>query len=213
VPLLREIHPDGTRLLEEIEEFRRFLATNPRGERSHFLPFFAGHLPLCAYLGTLNDRVRVATHVGTEVSLWGDFSCDVVAGNPQDRAFVFIEFEDASQNSLFRRQAGRRNSHWGSRVEHGISQVIDWLFRITSEGPSASMERDFGTRHITPMGLVVAGRSEEVTPYDRERLDWRSRHSIVGGAKLAIVTYDDLLAWLDGRATLLRFNEPPADGG
>ncbi len=75
------------------------------------------------------------------------------------------------------------------------------------------MERDFGTRHITPMGLVVAGRSEEVTPYDRERLDWRSRHSIVGGAKLAIVTYDDLLAWLDGRATLLRFNEPPADGG
>lgn len=91
--------------------------------------------------------------------------------------------------------------------------MIDWLFRITSEGPSASMERDFGTRHITPMGLVVAGRSEEVTPYDRERLDWRSRHSIVGGAKLAIVTYDDLLAWLDGRATLLRFNEPPADGG
>lgn len=74
MPLLREIHPDGTRLLEEIEEFRRFLATNPRGERSHFLPFFAGHLQLCAYLGTLNDRVRVATHVGTEVSLWGDFS-------------------------------------------------------------------------------------------------------------------------------------------
>ena len=209
MPILHEIRPDVGQLLQEIEEFRQFLATNPRGERSHYLPFFAGHLQLCAYIGTLNDRVRVATHVETEVSLWGDFSCDVVAGSPQDRAFVFIEFEDASQTSLFRRQAGRRNTHWGSRVEHGISQVIDWLFRISTEGSSDNMERDFGTRHITPMGLVVAGRSAEVTLYDRERLDWRSRHSIVGGAKLAILTYDDLLDWLDGRATLLRLSTLP----
>jgi hypothetical protein len=210
MPLLREIHPDGVGLLREINEFRDFLATNPRSERTHFLPFFAAHLQLGAYLATLNDKVGAGTHVETEVSLWGDFTCDLVAGSLEDRAFVFVEFEDAAETSLFRRQEGRKNSHWGMRVEHAVSQVIDWLFRISSEGASDRMERDFGARHITPMGLVVVGRSAEVSDYDRNRLDWRSKHSIVGGARLAIVTYDDLLAWLDGRVTLLRsFTEAP----
>jgi len=204
MPLLDELLPDGTILLREVEEFRAFLATNPRGERAAFLPFFAAHPQLCAYLGTLNDRVSAGTHVKTELSLWGDFTCDLVAGSLQDGAFVFVEFEDASPTSLFRRRRGRRNSYWGTRVERGISQVTDWLFRISSEGSSDRMERDFGARHITPMGVLVVGRSAEVSNYDRNRLDWRSAHSVIGGAKLSILTYDDLLAWLDGRVTVLR---------
>ena len=210
MPLLREIRPDGVALLREINKFRDFLATDPRGERAHFLSFFAAHLQLGAYLATLNDKVGEGTHVATEVALWGDFTCDLVAGSLKDRAFVLVEFEDATETSVFRRQKGRKNSHWGTRVEHGVSQVIDWLFRISSEAGSDQMERDFGARHVTPMGLVVVGRSAEVSDYDRDRLDWRSKHSIVGGARLAIVTYDDLLAWLDGRVTLLRaFTEAP----
>lgn len=210
MPLLDEIRPDGAILLSQVEEFRAFLNSNPRAERAHFLPFFAARQQLCAYLGTLNDRVSAGTHVKTEVSLWGDFTCDLVAGNLQDGAFVFIEFEDASHTSLFRTQRGRKNNHWGARVEHGISQVVDWLFRISSEGPSDRMERDFGSRHIMPTGMVVVGRSAEVSPYDRNRLDWRSMHSVIGGAKLSIVTYDDLLGWLDGRVILLRsYTEAP----
>jgi hypothetical protein len=89
-------------------------------------------------------------------------------------------------------------------VEHGVSQVIDWLFRINTEGPSDRMERDFGARHITIMALVVGGRSSDVNAYDRLRLDWRSKYSIIGGVNLRIMTYDDLLAWLDGRVALLR---------
>ena len=204
MPILRDMIPDGSLLINEIEAFRRFLSSNPRGERAHFLPFFRTHLQLCAHLATLNDKVGAATHVGTEVPLWADFTCDLVAGSIQDRAFVFVEFEDASATSVFRPELGRKNSHWGRRVEHGISQVTDWLFRINSEGSSDRMERDFGSRHITPMGLVVAGRSQDIIAYDRIRLDWRSRNSVIGGAKLAIVTYDDLLSWLDGRIILLR---------
>lgn len=130
---LREIQVEPASLFREIDEFGEFLKTNPRAERVQFLPFFAAHLQLCAHLGELNDRVLSVTHVGTEVSLWGDFSCDVVAGSRRDGAFVFMEFEDASETSLFRRQRGRKNSHWGTRVEHGISQIVDWLFRINSE--------------------------------------------------------------------------------
>jgi hypothetical protein len=204
VPLLGKIDPDGPVLIKEIEEFRQFLTKNPRGERKEFLPFFAKHPQLGAYLGTMNDKAAAGTYFATEVSLWGDFTCDLVAGDQSTKAFVFVEFEDASPTSLFQKITGRKNNLWATRVEHGVSQVIDWLFRISSEGTSNQMERDFGARQITPMGLVVVGRSSEVSAYDRQRLDWRSKNTAIQGAKLAILTYDDLLEWLQGRAAMLR---------
>jgi Domain of unknown function (DUF4263) len=206
--LLDSIAPSGAALLQEIALFSSFLASNPRGERKHFLPFFKKHVQLGAFLGTLNDKVSSATHVKNEVPLWGDFVCDLVAGNIQDGAFVFVEFEDASKTSLFQPQRGRRNSRWGTRVEGGISQVTDWLFRIHTEQPSATIERDFGASNIACLGVVVVGRSHEVSPYDRRRLEWRSEHSIIGGSKLSILTYDDLLTWLTGRSEMLRSYKP-----
>jgi hypothetical protein len=83
MPLLDELRSERAVLLREIEEFRTFLAANPRGERAGFLPFFAAHRQLCAYLGTMHDRVSVSTHVKAELSLWGDFTCDLVAGSVQ----------------------------------------------------------------------------------------------------------------------------------
>lgn len=201
---LDKIQPDASELLAEIEAFRRFLSSNRRAERAEFLPFFAGRKQLCAQLATLLDRVSFGNCVATEMSLWGDFKCDLVSGNPNDRGFILVEFEDASPTSLFRPIKGRKNNCWGSRVEAGLSQVIDWLFRIDGEGSSDRMERDFGVRHFTKMGIVVVGRSAEVSPYDRARLEWRSENTVVAGAKVVILTYDDLLQWLDGRAFLIR---------
>ena len=202
--LLNEITPDGAALLTEIEEFRQFLTTNPRGERKHFLPFFGAHTQLCAFLGTLNDKVSSGTHVKAELPLWGDFVCDLAVGNLDDGAFVLIEFEDAGVKSLFQRKRKRKNNAWGQRVEQAMSQLTDWLFRLDSEGPSNQMERDFGTRNATVMGLIVVGRSQDVISYDRIRLDWRSQNTIVGGCKISIITYDDMLEWLDGRVALIR---------
>jgi hypothetical protein len=88
--------------------------------------------------------------------------------------------------------------------------VTDWLFRIDTEQSSDAMDRDFGVRNITCMGVVVAGRNSEVISYDRRRLDWRSKHSVIGGSKLSILTYDDLLTWLEGRSEMLRSYKPPA---
>ena len=202
--LLQEVSPRPNAVLREVGQFKTFLRTNPRGERKDFLPFFRDHRHLCAYLGHLNSVVGSSTHIATEFPLWADFACDLVAGSVRDRAFVCIEFEDADQKSLFRRQPKRRNSHWGTRAEHAVSQINDWLFRISREDGSDVLEREFGARHLQLMGVVVVGRSTDVSAYDRTRLDWRSQHTSVHGTPLWIITYDDLLKWLQGRVELLR---------
>jgi hypothetical protein len=146
--LLNKVTPNGPSLLIEIEEFREFLKCNPRGEREHFLPFFAKHNQLCSFLATLNDRVSVGTHLKVELPLWGDFICDLAVGNLDDSAFVLVEFEGAAETSLFRPKPNRKNNIWGQRVEQAVSQLTDWLFRLNSEGSSDQMERDFGSRRI-----------------------------------------------------------------
>jgi hypothetical protein len=202
--LLQPVSPDRRAILADVEAYRAFLAGNPRGERDGFLPFFAARPQLCAFLGTFNPGVRQTDHVAYEFPLWGDFVCDVVTGSRLDGAFVLVEFEDAGVTSLFKAVPGRKVSRWGARVEAGLSQVTDWLFRLDSARNSNEMEREFGNRQVRPVGLVVAGRRSEVTSYDYTRLSWRSENTVVGGSKIVIMTYDDLLDWFDGRVSLLK---------
>jgi hypothetical protein len=200
--LLRSVIPDRRVLLQEIEDFRAFLSGKPRAERSEFLPFFAAHDQLCAYLATINGAVPQADSVAHEFSLWGDFVCDMVSGSKQSAGFVFVEFEECQPRQPV--SPGRQVSRWGARVEAGISQVTDWLFRLDSARNSSEMEREFGQRQVRPLGIIVAGRRSEVSPYDQMRLNLRSEHTVIGGSKVVIMTYDDLLEWMDGRASLVR---------
>jgi hypothetical protein len=66
------------------------------------------------------------------------------------------------------------------------------------------MEGEFDNRQVRPVGLVVAGRRSEVTGYYAMRLNWRSENTIIGGSRIAIMTYDDLLEWFEGRVALLK---------
>jgi len=209
MPQLIDIQPKPKELVKDIRAFRRFLKQNPSAERSQFLPFFAKHEQLCAFMATFHTKVKSGTQLKLEADLWSDFTCDLIAGSKSDRAFVFVEFEDAKPQSLFRPKKGRKNSYWGNRVEQGFSQVVDWLFRIDSEGGSATLERDFGARQLNTMGIVITGRSHDVSAYDRLRLDWRSSNTSVGKARVAFFTYDDLLEWLEGRTQVIKLSIKP----
>jgi len=130
--------------------------------------------------------------------------CDVVTASRLDGAFVFVAFDDAGETSLLKAVAGRKVSRWAGRVDAGLSQVTDWLFRADNARNSNEMEREFGNRPVRPVRLVVAGRRSEVSNYDYIRLNWRSENTVIGGSKIAIMTYDDLLDWFDGRLWLLQ---------
>ena len=63
----------------------------------------------------------------TSWTFFGDFACDVAAGDSEANAFTLIEFEDAQEYSIFsRRQEGKAMKRWSSRFEHGFSQLVDW---------------------------------------------------------------------------------------
>ena len=104
--LLRQIVADGSALLREIDDFERFLGTNPRRERKQFLPFFARHPQLCAYLAFFNSAVRSATHIATEFSLWGDFTCDLLAGSIQIRRSYALNSRMPRKRVFFVRKRG-----------------------------------------------------------------------------------------------------------
>jgi hypothetical protein len=61
------------------------------------------------------------------------------------------------------------------------------------------------------MGLVIVGRRDDLSKYDRVRLEWRSQNTIVGGANIWILTYDDLLEWLKGRVEMIRRSDEISD--
>ena len=62
-------------LLQETEDSPIFLTDNSRAERAEFLPFFAEHDQLCAYLAPLNSPVSRADVIAHEFSPWGDLVC------------------------------------------------------------------------------------------------------------------------------------------
>ena len=61
------------------------------------------------------------------------------------------------------------------------------------------------------MGLVIVGRSDDLSEYDRVRLEWGSQNTIVGWANIWILTYDDLLEWLKGRVEMIRRSDEISD--
>jgi hypothetical protein len=64
---------------------------------------------------------------------------------------------------------------------------------------------------IRPDGLLVVGRRSDFGDYDALRLRWRSENTLIGGSRIGIMTYDDLLDWFVER--LAFFGGADANGG
>jgi Domain of unknown function (DUF4263) len=143
-----------------------------------------------------------------EVSLFGDFVCDLAVGDSQTGAVLLVEFEDAADDSMFTAKRGRSTTTWAPRLEQGFSRISDWLWRLEAEGPSEAMERIFGRRRPLFEVAVIAGRSRGLSDVDRGRLEWRTNNTSLGGKALICLTYDDLI-----RDLSLRLQTFPALAG
>lgn len=180
--------------LEEVTQFAALLESQSElSEREHVLPFFRKRPQLAALIGTYVPDIANPDLVAFEYDLFGDFVCDLAVGDSYSKTFLLVEFEDARPKSLFISDRGRTTPEWAPRLEHGISQVIDWFWKLSDAEKSDDYENRFGTRRAAIHGLVVVGRDQPLQPREQARLKWRQDHTVVDSRRLSIVTYDQLL--------------------
>jgi hypothetical protein len=180
--------------LKEALELQTFLGSQTTlKERDEILPFFKERQHLSAFLSVYTGRARRFDRIAHEYPLYGDFTCDLVAGD-WSSAFVFVEFENAAEYSVFKQQKTKATPEWSSRFEHGFSQILDWFYKMDTQRHSPDFEDRFGSRNIHVSGLLVVGRRQELGPREMDRLSWRHQHVIVHGKQIHSMTFDDLCA-------------------
>ncbi len=178
--------------LQEAREFQTFLgAQQTLRERSEVLPFFKARKHLSAFMGAYNSQIFNYNRLAHEYNFFGDFACDLVAGDWDRRSYVLVEFEDARPNSIFKTR-GRRTPEWSPRLEHGFSQLVDWFYKLGTQRDSTDFEQRFGARSVQFIGLLVIGRRHPLGPREQGRLGWRQRHVLVNGHPVHCLTFDDL---------------------
>ena len=185
----------------ELDEFKTLLDTHTElDENKHILPFFQQRKHLSASLGFVFNSVNSSPvdKIAYEFDLWGKFRCDLVLGCSAIGAYMFIEFEDAKADSVFKKSYNKNTSAFSSRFEHGYSQLKDWFYVLDNMQETSDFEARFGHRNIQYEGVLIIGRKHFLRPeYDEpNRLRWHITHVIVNSKKISIITLDDLYAFL-----------------
>lgn len=195
----------------ELAAFARLLGPPDRelGERADVLPFFARHRKLAALIGMSYSRLAAPDRVKTELSLFGDCTCDLVVGSAANGRFCFVEFEDATPTSAFQSDSKGMPS-WSPRLEHGLSQLVDWFYLLSDQSQTQQFRSFFSTDLVDYCGLLVIGRSAFLDENQQHRLRWRSQNTLIAGRPVWIVTFDELYSALAERVNLLAHSAKPA---
>ena len=158
----------------QVEQFENLLNANRSlKERDQILPFFHANRDMAAFIGSYVPDIVNFDRIGLEFDLFGDFACDLVVGDSISHNYLFVEFEDASPGSLFVTKPGKATPEFAPRLEHGLSQMIDWFWKLADYEKTDEYEHRFGVRHATMHGLVVVGNARNSV----ESRDSRVTHS------------------------------------
>jgi len=139
-----------------------------------------------------------------ELAMKGMFRTDLVLGNDGQRVFGLIEFEDAEQNSIFKRGTTQYR-HWSPRLEHGFGQVLDWAW-VRSDHPNDSvLMNGFGGVITTSAYAVICGRDASLLDdVERKRFRHRRNHLKVEGQQALVLTYDEMVRNMDDNLAALK---------
>jgi len=193
------------RCAKELTDLKELLTQKPElSEREDILPFFRERSHLSSFISSYVPNISNPDRLAFEYDLFGDFTCDLVVGDSTSHNFLFVEFEDAKEHSVFTETA-KYTPEWSSRIEHGFSQIIDWFWKLEDQEKSDDYEHRFGAKHATMHGLVVVGRDDSLGPREVARLKWRQDRVVVHSKKVSVVTFDELER--DLRQRLSRYSQ------
>lgn len=186
----------------ELEEFENLLRDNKElNERKDILPFFKERPHLFASIGWYSPD-SYCNQIKHEFTLFGDFRADLVVGDYVNNIYCFIEFEDATKDSIFVNKE-RSTSEWSHRFEHEFSQIIDWFWKIDDVKNTSQFRSIFGSENIEYQGILVIGRDEFLSELEKARLKWYLNRVVVDSRKVICKTFDQLAR--DTRNRLSRY--------
>src|SRR5262249_41343537 len=186
--------------------------TRELSERDDILPFMKAHRNLAALIGIRYSRLGLPNLFKSELEIFGDFACDLAIGDRETGQFCFVEFEDATSDSLFKQVSSRGIPDWSPRLEHGLSQIVDWFYLLDDHRHTQQFRTFFSTDLADYTGLLILGRDAFLTDPLRHRLRWRSQHTAINGKAVSIITFDALLQTLRVNVELFAesIQKPPA---
>ena len=196
---------DVRRCIAELEEFEKLLEKAELGEAIDILPFFRKNLYLSAFIASYVAEIVRFDRIKHEFTFFGDFRADLVVGDSVNRTYCFIEFEDATRNSIFV-ERGRSTSDWSPRFEHGFSQIVDWFWKLDDFKNTAQFRAIFDSDSINFYGMLIIGRESFLSPIDKNRLRWRLNKVLIDSQKIICITFDQLARDLKDRLSLYQLS-------
>ena len=186
---------------KELETFSKLLSKTELKERDDIQNLLYKSKNLLYFIGSIHTGI-VNTSYATEFPIEGDFKTDLVLQDStgSETATLFIELEDASENSIFKKNDGKCLSDWGTRFEHGYSQIVDWYNKLDDIKQTDSFREKFGNTN-NYMGLLIIGRTKFLDTTEIRRLKWRINHTIINSKEIACMTYDEVYEMLERKIT------------
>ncbi len=175
--------------------------------------FFSDRPNLILLLGYWHFGLEPAFYKPEANLFNNEFRADFMISDQQKRKFVFVEFEDAKADSVFKLKSQKTDSantsyEWSSRYEHGLSQVIDWYYRMDDYERTNKFEEYFGHRQVSYTGLLVIGRDKFIRQSGlMQRFRWRSSKTVIDSKPLHCMTFDQLLEELREKLSTLKVSD------
>lgn len=185
---------DQSRSRHELDELKNLLSTQAEIKETYLLGFFVVRPQLILLMGRVVGLGGPSMY-NNELPILGKYRADFVVSNNSHSEFAFIEFENATEGSIFTKTINKRTlAHsWSPRFEHGYSQVIDWYHHLRENDGTSNMLSEFGRRTIKSYGALIIGRNSSIGKSDcRHRFQKRIECSTIYDKHITCYTFDDL---------------------
>ena len=168
-------------------------------ERNDVLPFFKASPDLSLLIAEYLPGTLTPNAFAFEYTIYGHFIADLIVGDSNAGAYLLVEFEDGSPNSMFKTKAKKANRDWAPRFEGAFSQLVDWMWKLEDMRNTHDFELAFKRRDVSFQGLVVAGKGMNLAPLEIARLKWRNDKVKIDSKSISCISFDELESELDFR--------------
>lgn len=183
---------DRSACLTELAEFKQLLDSTPEiDEKSGIQPLFKRCINLSLMISLFYTEIIEVDKYAFEFPIYGDFVSDLVLLDSKNSQMLLVEFEDAKNKSIFEKNGEKVTLEWAKRIEHGYSQIVDWLWKLSDMELTRDFENKFG-RNTKYQSLLIIGRDTSIPSDCKNRFEWRFEKSIINSKYIKCMTYDEL---------------------